>query len=200
MSVAKAHSLFLNPRTKSLLFTSVVPRSRKSKLHRSGFREVHRYFIATILLLSACFTTTQVSSPLYTKEVSELFVETEDGATSILRIVAVESNEDRARGLMHVRFLPLDQGMLFVYESDRNIGMWMKNTQISLDMWFLSSTGTVLKVVRNTTPYSEETIWSDRLSRAVLEVNAGLSSVLGVREGTRVVHEKLPKSLPHDDR
>lgn len=128
----------------------------------------------------------QVASPLYSKEKTDLQVTTVDGASAEFRVVTVTERDDQNRGLMHVRFMPLDQGMVFKHSQDRRISMWMKNTRISLDMWFVTDEGVVTKVVTNTEPMSEKPISSGGLVRAVVEVNAGLSSLIGVTPGATV--------------
>lgn len=130
----------------------------------------------------------QVNSPLFLYEKSELMIETLDGATATFKVVVVTSSEDMAQGLMNVQFMPLDQGMMFVHRTKRNVSMWMKDTYISLDMWFVTSDGTVTKVVRRTKPESIEQIRSDGRVTAVIEVNAGLSSMIGVTPGAIVRH------------
>ncbi len=130
----------------------------------------------------------QVDSPLFLNEKSRLHVTTVDGATTVFQVVSVTSRSELSRGLMHVRFMPLDQGMVFQYDRDRTVSMWMKNTHIPLDMWFVTKEGRVSKVVRNTEPLSLQSISSDGPVRAVVEVNAGLSALIGVTEGARLDH------------
>ena len=51
--------------------------------------------------------------------------------------------EQRRRGLMFVRDLPEFSGMLFVYENDAILSIWMKNTYIPLDIVFIRADGTI---------------------------------------------------------
>ena len=132
--------------------------------------------------------TGQVNSPLFLYEKSDLVIETEDGATATFKVVAVTKSEDLTQGLMNVQFMPLDQGMLFLHRTKRNVSMWMKNTHIALDMWFVSSEGVITKVVTETVPESTDLIRSDGPLTAVVEVNAGLSALIGVTPGARLRH------------
>ena len=45
-----------------------------------------------------------------------------------------ETLEQRQQGLMYRQFLPENHGMLFLYEQERMLSFWMKNTFISLDI------------------------------------------------------------------
>lgn len=130
----------------------------------------------------------QVNSPLYLHEKSELLVETEDGASATFKVVFVTESEDMAQGLMNVRFMPLDQGMVFLHSTPRDVAMWMKDTHVSLDMWFVSENGKITRVVTNTEPESTALIRSNGPVIAVVEVNAGLSSLIGVTASAQLRH------------
>ena len=96
--------------------------------------------------------------------------------------------EDRSKGLMFRKELPAGQGMLFDFEGEGPIAMWMKNTFISLDMIFIRADGRIARIAENTTPHSETTIQSGAPVKAVLEVVAGTAKRLGIATGDRVAH------------
>lgn len=98
-------------------------------------------------------------------------------------------NEQRARGLMHVRDLPQTTGMLFVYENAGLHSMWMKNTYIPLDMVFARADGTVSSVTHDTEPLSLRSIASLEPVTFVLELNAGTAARLFIDENSRLVWE-----------
>ncbi|MBL9021229.1 MAG: DUF192 domain-containing protein [Myxococcales bacterium] len=103
--------------------------------------------------------------------------------------VAVElakKNADRMRGLMYRKELGDNAGMLFVFEEERALQFWMKNTCIPLDMIFISDKGVVVGVEENTPMLSTDTFGPSCPARFVLEVNAGWARKHGVRPGTRV--------------
>lgn len=93
----------------------------------------------------------------------------------------------RARGLMFVRELPASTGMLFVYDGDDYLSMWMRNTYISLDMLFVRSDGTVASLARQTEPLSLRSVVADEPVRYVLELNAGIAARLGIDERSRLL-------------
>jgi uncharacterized membrane protein (UPF0127 family) len=96
--------------------------------------------------------------------------------------------ERRARGLMFVKQLADDEGMLFIYERPQPVSMWMKNTFIPLDMLFVSADGKVMRVVENTTPHSLDTIDSQGDALAVVELKGGTAKRLGIARGAQVIH------------
>ena len=97
----------------------------------------------------------------------------------------------QSQGLMFVRSLPALRGMLFVHESPKPIGMWMKNTYIPLDMVFIDSRGRIQQIVAQTTPHSLEVIRSNQPALAVLEIGGGEAQRLGLKAGQRVSHPAL---------
>ena len=98
------------------------------------------------------------------------------------------TDEQRTRGLMERRSLPEGRGMLFKFEPDQVIQMWMHNTYIPLDMIFIRSDGRILRIAENTTPLSDRVISSGAAARGVLEVIAGTARKLGIAPGDRVAH------------
>ena len=103
--------------------------------------------------------------------------------------VAVElasKNADRMRGLMYRKELGDNAGMLFIFEEERALQFWMKNTCIPLDMIFISDAGVVVGIEENTPMLSTDSFGPRCPARFVLEVNAGWARKHGVRPGTRV--------------
>lgn len=99
----------------------------------------------------------------------------------------MRSEADRARGLMFRRDLQADRGMLFEFEREEPIQMWMKNTYLPLDMIFVGRDRRVVSVARDTEPLSERIVSSGKPAVAVIEVNAGTAARLGIAPGDRVV-------------
>ena len=89
---------------------------------------------------------------------------------------------------MYRRSMAANAGMLFDYGSMRHIRMWMKNTYLPLDMIFIDSKGKIINIVERTIPHSLSVISSRGRVRAVLELNSGTASRLGINEGDRVIH------------
>jgi uncharacterized membrane protein (UPF0127 family) len=108
-----------------------------------------------------------------------------------VRVFSVEvaaDDETRAGGLMHRRELPEEHGMLFDFQREEPIAMWMHDTYISLDMIFIQGDGRILRIAERTEPLSDRIIPSGGPVRAVLEVAGGTAKKLGIAPGDRVGH------------
>ncbi len=100
---------------------------------------------------------------------------------------------EREHGLMDRQYLPPDRGMLFQFNREQDILMWMKDTYIPLDMIFIAPTGEVTHIHANAEPLSENIISSDGPALGVLEVNAGYARKIGLKEGDLVRHPMFGK-------
>ena len=98
------------------------------------------------------------------------------------------NEEQRAKGLMFRKELPDGRGMLFDFQRDQEISMWMKNTLIPLDMIFITRDGRIHRIAENTEPHSLRPISSGGPVLAVLEVSGGTARKLGLARGDRVTH------------
>ena len=112
-------------------------------------------------------------------------------ATHPITVEVARTEQERATGLMFRRSLPEDQGMIFLYPQDGPVSMWMRNTYISLDMFFVRADGAIHRIEKHTEPFSERTISSEGPVRAVVEMIAGSADRLGVKPGDTVEFEGL---------
>jgi uncharacterized membrane protein (UPF0127 family) len=92
----------------------------------------------------------------------------------------------QAQGLMFVRDLPADRGMLFPEPEARPTAFWMKNTYIELDMLFIGPDHHIAKIAARAPPLSLATISSDGPVIAVLEIKGGEAQRRGIRIGEPV--------------
>jgi uncharacterized protein len=103
-------------------------------------------------------------------------------------VEVMRDDAGRGRGLMFRAQMPQDEGMLFDFEQDQMVSMWMKNTYLSLDMVFILADGRIHRIESRTEPESERVISSGVPVRAVLELNANVANRLGLRPGDRILH------------
>lgn len=80
-----------------------------------------------------------------------------------------KSEEEKRQGLMHIKTLPPDEGMLFVWNNEDTRQMWMKNTLIPLDMIAINDDDEVT-MVYPARP-KDETLISFIGAKYILEVN-----------------------------
>ena len=96
------------------------------------------------------------------------------------------------QGLMFVRTLPADQGMLFPLARPGVMHMWMKDTRIALDMLFIDAGGQIIFIRHNATPESEEIITTPTPVatpvKAVLELAGGECARRHIEQGDHVMH------------
>jgi uncharacterized membrane protein (UPF0127 family) len=126
-------------------------------------------------------------------ERSTLKIATPDARMHAFSIWLANDDQHRQLGLMYVRKLDENAGMLFVYPTPFRISMWMKNTFIPLDMLFVNAKGKVVQVAERTTPQSLKTISSDTDVVGVIELNAGTAERLHIRPGSQVMHPAFAK-------
>ena len=144
------------------------------------------------LILLTCFLWLAGASAALPEnaQISKLEPITLVSADSVTMLTAeiADTDELRTRGLMFRHFLPEDKAMLFDYQRPRPVAMWMKNTNISLDMLFIREDGTIAAIAQDTVPQSLDTISVQEPVRGVLELAAGTVKRLGLRVNDKVYH------------
>jgi hypothetical protein len=128
---------------------------------------------------------------------SELQVVTGSG-THRFQVWIAADDRSRMRGLMFVRSLPPDAGMLFLFEQPQYAAFWMKNTYLSFDLAFIRADGVVVNVAENTRPLTLDPIPSVAPVKAVLELLAGTAARIGLMAGSRVLHPALAGPAGND--
>jgi uncharacterized membrane protein (UPF0127 family) len=88
-----------------------------------------------------------------------------------------KSEEEKRKGLMEIDYLPVDEGMLFVWDDEGTREMWMKNTKIPLDQIAINDDDEVTFVY--TAQPDDETLISFPDAKYILEVNANSGIVEG---------------------
>ncbi len=87
--------------------------------------------------------------------------------------------------------LPVDQGMLFVYESPRRAQFWMKDTLIPLDMIFADARGVVTRIHPMAQPLDLTPVDGGEGVKYVLEINGGLAGRIGLVPGAELRHPAI---------
>jgi uncharacterized membrane protein (UPF0127 family) len=127
------------------------------------------------------------SAPVRAASFQPLEIVTKNGV-QVFSVEIATTEEEKQTGLMHRKELADGKGMLFDFNPEQEVSMWMKNTYVSLDMIFIRADGRILRIAENTEPMSTKIISSKGPARAVLEVVAGTAQKYGIRAGDRVGH------------
>lgn len=100
-----------------------------------------------------------------------------------------QTDDQRNNGLMFVQADEMqsledgsERGMLFVFDNEQVLNFWMKDTIIPLDIAYARSDGTIVKIY-TMTPLDLSIYSSIKSARYALEVNAGVFSSKGIKEG-----------------
>jgi uncharacterized membrane protein (UPF0127 family) len=117
-----------------------------------------------------------------------------DATAHRFKVWVADTPSRQSQGLMFVRDLPADQGMVFMHDPPRLASMWMKNTFIELDMIFIAPDGRIAKIAERTKPHSLDTIASEVAVKAVLELKGGEAARRKLRVGDRVSWDALKKT------
>lgn len=146
---------------------------------------IRRAFAAGVVFLAAHF-------PALAAECARDQIEFQTASgPAAFSIEVVDTEESRARGLMFREEMAADAGMLFVYPYAAQVGFWMKNTPLSLDIIFLNKKGVVCSIAEGTTPFSTDHIPSGCAAQTVLEVNAGQAAARGIKRGAPARHPDI---------
>jgi uncharacterized protein len=102
-----------------------------------------------------------------------------------IQVEIADSHEERQMGLMFREHLPADHGMLFIFDGERPLSFWMKNTLIPLDILYFN---TWKEFISSTTmePCIEDPCRgypAGGPSKYALEVNKGFVDEYGIGEG-----------------
>ncbi|MFN4310959.1 MAG: DUF192 domain-containing protein [Ferrovibrio sp.] len=129
-----------------------------------------------------------LAQPQPTLPQSELVIVTSGKGPQRFTVELADTDQSRARGMMFRTSMAPDAGMLFDFKQEQMASFWMRNTLIPLDMIFIRADGTILNIHQRAIPGDETGINSAGPVRAVLEINGGTASRLGIRPGDRVQH------------
>lgn len=181
----------------------------------NGFRQIKRIFVILILILIGIvgYSYWDKIQPAYEEgkekvdeilglvekaedikdsfseiDYKSIYVITDDEEYELL-VEVVESEEDRQKGLMYRESLCEDCGMLFVFPENTQMGFWMKDCLIPLDIIFITESGVITDIKENFEPCDDtvcESYDPKTEYRYAIEVDAGWTSQHGISIGDRV--------------
>ena len=125
--------------------------------------------------------------------IRELFINKNIHSNNIHNVNIKVSNtpDELRRGLMFVKHLAENEGMLFKYANIGNHTFWMKNTYIPLDVIYFDKDSNVIGFIKDNQPHNLTIKGIDRESKSFLEVNGGYINKNNVRVGDRFIFTSL---------
>lgn len=127
----------------------------------------------------------------FTKEAELVFIHEKD-TIAPLDIELAESEYEQQTGLMHRDAMDMNQGMLFVYEDEKQRpNFYMKNTEMALDLIYINSNYQIIEIHKNAKPFDETPINANQPAQYVLEVNAGFVEKYNISDRFKVSFHKL---------
>lgn len=147
-------------------------------------------FLATLLLCNFFGCTKQENAVFSVDSLFEQKIE-KKAFKAKLAITPLE----QAKGLMFLKTMPENEGMIFVYKKPQAVSYWMKNTYIPLDIAFINSEGVLLQI-KQMYPLSEEPVPSASSDVLYcLEMNQGWFAKNKIKSGDKLDINLLNKAL-----
>jgi uncharacterized membrane protein (UPF0127 family) len=103
----------------------------------------------------------------------------------LIHAEVARTDAQRQIGLMHRPAMPVNDGMLFVFEQPGVQCFWMRNTLIPLSAAFIDDEGQIVNI-EDMAPQTDDSHCSKRAVRYVLEMNKGWFDKRGLKSGSRI--------------
>ena len=110
-----------------------------------------------------------------------------DAGEKTFTIEIADDPGERSAGLMFRQDMEDDHGMLFVFDQTQQVGFWMKNTPMPLDLIFIDDDGRIRDILPGES-FSEAPISPGVPVRFVLELKRGTAAADGIDDGDMVRH------------
>lgn len=121
----------------------------------------------------------------FTKEGEVYLIKTSGDTLRKIDVELAESDYEHQTGLMYRESMEENQGMLFIYDSERPRSFYMKNTYIPLDIIYYAADSSLVSIQKNAAPRDETSLPSEGPAQYILEINGGLSDEWGLEKGDR---------------
>ena len=95
------------------------------------------------------------------------------------------NDQNRQVGLMKRQAMPVQHGMLFVFNQENTHCMWMRNTLLPLSVAFMDAEGKIINI-EDMQPQTEDNHCARRAARYALEMNLGWFTQRGIKPGVKL--------------
>jgi uncharacterized membrane protein (UPF0127 family) len=148
--------------------------------------------LLAVLTLAACThartATGPVPNPSLDLPVGNLTIAGSAGPELSLHVQLAETPQSQETGLMHVKRMPDQVGMAFLFHPSTSGPFWMKDTLIPLDIAFWDAQGRIVAIF-TMTPCTADPCHQYQPAASYVgsvEMNAGLLAARGVHTGDKV--------------
>ena len=107
----------------------------------------------------------------------------------LLKVKIADSYHDQQTGLMNVKSMNENHGMLFKFSREQKLNFWGHNTYLPLDIAFVDKNGIICKI-SYISPMSEKIVSSETPSLWAIEANHGYFSKNNISSGDKVFLHK----------
>lgn len=97
------------------------------------------------------------------------------------------SRDQKNKGLMFRKKMDLNSGMLFVYNKEKYLNFWMKNTYLPLSIAYIDRNGIIKQILRMKPLDTSITYPSMYPVKYALEMNSGWFKKNGIKTGDRII-------------
>lgn len=122
----------------------------------------------------------------FTKEAELYLIKASGDTIQKLDIELAESDYEHQTGLMYRESMEDNQGMLFIYDTERVRSFYMKNTYIPLDIIYYEADSSLVSIQKNAKPRDETALASEGPTQFILEINGGLSDEWGLEKDDKM--------------
>lgn len=119
----------------------------------------------------------------------QLIKSSNDSIVAVIDIEIADNEYKTQTGLMYRQSMADSQGMLFVFPDEQPRSFYMKNTEIALDIIYISSGKEIVSFQKNARPFDDSSLPSGKPAMYVLEVNAGLSDRWNLEIGDKIEYQ-----------
>ncbi|MFT4838366.1 MAG: uncharacterized membrane protein (UPF0127 family) [Nonlabens sp.] len=156
-------------------------------------RPMHKFFLSW-LALACLFTGCKPNQEeemrskdwCFKPEATLQLIATTTDTLKELQVELADTDYSIQLGMMYREELTEDQGMLFVFEEDTPQFFYLKNTEVPLDIIYITGNKRVDSYSLNAKPKDETLLKSKGAAKYVLEVKAGMVEQWGLKEGDLV--------------
>jgi uncharacterized protein len=157
------------------LITKIIDNTRKTRV-----LNIISILAGGALLLVLLLHSRVAHSPLVTATSDYDALISIGGVT--IPVTVADTDAEREQGLSGTAYLPQGTGKLFVFDTPRAYGFWMKDMAYSLDIIWIDEDMRVIAISKDIFPESyPEIVYPPANVAYVLEVNSGFSTRHGIR-------------------